>query len=198
MFATPEDVAVAVWRPQVADAIGAEPDPQTVLTDPVQGQRGGAHRGDGRPADAERAAVVQVDVDAAVAFRRDAEQAIELAERIPVDRVRARDAVLLALRALVRDAPLRRRLAAVQGPRHAPPALVDVSVRVDEAGQGEQPTAVDPLRRYPRARRHHARDLIAVDQDVCGGSAPGAHVLDHDRYGNLVYQMLRVPCSRDP
>src|SRR5690606_22558315 len=68
---------------------------------------------------------------------------------------------------------LRRRLAAVRDPRHAPPALVDVSVRVDEAGQGEKPAAVDPLRRRPRARRHHARDLIAIDQDVCGGSAQG-------------------------
>ncbi|WUJ71493.1 hypothetical protein OG809_41220 [Kribbella soli] len=57
----------------------------------------------------------------------------------------ARDPVLAALGTLVGDPALRRRLAAVRDPWLAPPALVHVSVRVDEARERKKTATVDDL-----------------------------------------------------
>lgn len=116
----------------------------------------------------------QVDVDVA-AHRGDA-----VPQELPQHReavVHAGNAERVPLGPLVRDASRDGGLAAVGHPWAAPPALVHMGVRVDEAGQGEQSSAVHTLTGLARGTGgYQVADLPVGDDDVDGRHAPGADI----------------------
>lgn len=99
-----------------------------------------------------------------------------------------RHAEAVTLLALVGDPTLGRRLAGVGLPRQSPPGLVNVSMRVDEPGSGDQPGAIKTLdcgihvafKRRPR--RNDLGDELAFESEIDGGLAPWAHIAEDQRH----------------